>query len=460
MAYKLQEQLEAGTVLKTVKGKNSNGGETVTIDELLSDKGVQGDVYKVTWNGKNYALKWYNRAAEDVFGGDQYTTIKKLTSMSNPSEEFYIWPQVIVAESENPESGDLFGYVMKLIPDGFYEMQDYLRSDKDPQQKRFGTFHAMIRAGMNLVSAVQALHHTGLSYKDLNPGNLVLNPFSGDIKMVDCDNISADNAPCTVNGTRGYMAPEIVRSGFRQTPTIQTDMFSLAIVLFRLFYMDHPMEGRGWQKYPLITDAVEDELYSIHPVYNMSTKTDVNRPDDVWAPNVMARMALLPTILMEGFENTFVNGIDHVMGRTPENKWLQILSVARDQLVFLDPKGEQDRVVRFNNPQTIPQGCLRMTIGSRRHELALYPFQSLFKDVLTGSVNDYKERAGRVMVAQGRLCMQNTTDQVWNVYTPDAPGSGITQVPKDGWFFLVPGTQVQFNKEKQIVGVVDNPLAR
>lgn len=457
MAYKLGQQLQKGNVLKTVKGRNSYGGETVSIDCLLSDKGGQGDVYKATWNGKKYALKWYNRDPGDVLGGNQYRTIKTLISTPNPSEEFYIWPQVMVAEKENPASGDLFGYIMELIPDGFYEMQDYLRSDTDHNQKKFDTFHAMIRAGMNVVSAVQALHHTGLSYKDLNPGNLVINPLSGEIKMVDCDNISADNAPCTVNGTRGYMAPEIVRSGFRQTPNIQTDMFSLAIVLFRLFYMDHPMEGRVWANFPLITTAVEDELYSIHPVYNMSTKTDINRPDDVWAPNVMGRMALLPTILMEGFENTFVNGVDHVMGRTPENKWLQILSVARDQLVFLDPKGEQDRVVRFDNPKTIPQGCLRMTIGNRRHELALYPFQSLFKDVLTGNGKDYKERAGRVMVAQGKLCMQNNTDQVWDVYIP---GNGITQIPKDGWFFLVPGTQVQFNKEKQIIGVVDNPLAR
>ena len=459
MKYKLNEPLPEGTILKTIGTKNIHGGEIVIVDKLLDDRGGQSDIYQITWNEKTYALKWYNRSLEDAVGSNQYKAILAYSAL-NLDTEYYTFPLAIVSENENPESGALFGYIMNLIPDGFYEMHDYLLADGDPRQIKFKSFHAMIYAGMNIVSAVHQIHHIGCCCGNLGPGNVVINPSSGNIRMIDCEIIASTDIRYPLLGTRGYMAPEIVRSNFRQKPTIQTDLFSLAIILFRLFYIDHPMEGRMWDRYPLLTDAVEDELYSIHPVYNMSTKTDINRPNDIWAPNVMSRMTLLPDILREGFENTFVNGIDHVMGRTPENKWLQILSVARDQLVFLDPKGEQDRVVRFNNPKTIPQGCLRMTIGSGRHELALYPFQSLFKDVLTGSVKDYKERAGRVMVAQGRLCMQNITDQVWNVYTPGAPGSGITQVPKDGWFFLLPGTQVKFNKEKQIVGVVDNPLAR
>ena len=456
MKYKLNEPLPEGTILKTVGTKNTHGGEIVIVDKLLDDRGGQSDIYQITWNEKTYALKWYNRSLEDAVGSNQYKAILAYSAL-NLDTEYYTFPLAIVSENENPESGALFGYIMNLIPDGFYEMHDYLLADGDPRQIKFKSFHAMIYAGMNIVSAVHQIHHIGCCCGNLGPGNVVINPSSVNFRMIDCEIIASTDIRYPLLGTRGYMAPEIVRSNFRQKPTIQTDLFSLAIILFRLFYIDHPMEGRMWDRYPLLTDAVEDELYSIHPVYNMSTKTDINRPNDIWAPNVMSRMTLLPDILREGFENTFVNGIDHVMGRTPDRKWLQILSVARDQLVYLDPKGEQDRIVRFDSPRTIPKGCLRMTIGSRRHELALYPSQKLFKDVLTGNMKDYKECAGRVTVNQGRLCMQNNTDQVWKVHTP---GAEITPIPKDSWFFLMPGTQVQFDAERQIVGVVDDPLAQ
>ena len=426
------------------------------VDKLLSDRGGQSDIYQITWNKKTYALKWYNRALEYAVGSNQYKAILAYSAL-NLDNEYYTFPLAIVSENENPESGALFGYIMNLIPDGFYEMHDYLLADGDPRQIKFKSFHAMIYAGMNIVSAVHQIHHIGCCCGNLDTGNVVINPSSGDIRMIDCEIIASTDIRYPLLGTRGYMAPEIVRSNFRQKPTIQTDLFSLAIILFRLFYIDHPMEGRMWDQYPLLTDAVEDELYSIHPVYNMSTKTDINRPNDIWAPNVMSRMTLLPDILRGGFENTFVNGIDYVMERTSDRKWLQILSVARDQLVYLDSKGEQDRIVRFDSPRTIPKGCLRMTVGFKRHELALYPSQKLFKDVLNGNMKDYKECAGRVMVNQGRLCMQNNTDQVWKVHTP---GAEITPISKDGWFFLVPGTQVQFDAERQIVGVVDDPLAQ
>ncbi|HIR12942.1 MAG TPA: serine/threonine protein kinase [Candidatus Choladousia intestinavium] len=450
MALKLNEHISNNTKLYTL------GGEPVTILNLISEEGGQGDVYKVSWRGKEFALKWYNRYETDVVGENQYSTILKLTQRPNPEPRLFIWPQAIVTETGRAEKGDMFGYVMQLIPAEHYEMKHYLRSDGDPKQKKFDTFHAMIWAGMHIVTAVRALHLTGLSYKDLNPGNIAIHPVTGKAVMVDCDNISVDNDPCTVNGMRGYMAPEIVRSNFSVTPNIQTDQFSLAIILFRLFYMDHPMEGKLWEKFPMITEQVEDELYCRHPLYNMNSQDDRNRPTENYAPNVKKRMALLPKILMEGFEQTFVNGIDHITGRTPENRWLQILSSARDQLVFLDPKCKTDRVVRFDKKETIPRGCLKLTVSKRlNHEVALYPMQSLFKDVVSGDRKDYTVRIGRVSVLQGSLVMQNLSGGVWKVYSPI--DRKINPVQNEEWFKVMPETQIQFDEVHNIVGKVDDP---
>ena len=114
-----------------------------------------------------------------MVGENQYSTILKLTQRPNPEPRLFIWPQAIVTETGRAEKGNMFGYVMQLIPAEHYEMKHYLRSDGDPKQKKFDTFHAMIWAGMHIVTAVRALHLTGLSYKDLNPGNIAIHPVTG-----------------------------------------------------------------------------------------------------------------------------------------------------------------------------------------------------------------------------------------------------------------------------------------
>lgn len=449
MALKFKEEIPVGTKLRTLSG------EEVVVKKTISTAGGQGDVMLASWNGKEYALKWYNKDEQDVVGGSQYTTISKLTRMHNPDEFLFLWPEQIVTETGSAASGAMFGYVMKVLPDNFYDMQDFLRSTGDQKQQIFKSFHAMIWAAMYIVTAVRKLHLNGMSYKDLNAGNISINPETGRILMVDCDNISVDGDPCSINGTRGYMAPEIVRSNFVKTPTIQSDQFSLAIILYRLFYMDHPMEGKMWAQYPLITEKVEDLLYSIKPVYNMSKNDERNRPEGEYAKNVIQRMKMLPPILREGFEKTFVKGIESVSGRTPENEWLDILSVARDQLVFLNSNYAEDRVVLFNDKRTIPEGCLRLYFPRRNHEVAIYPLQSLFKDVISGNKNDYAERIGFVNMAQGRPVLMNMSNQVWEVFDPVS--KKITPYKTKEWFYVIPGMQILFDKENNIVGKIDDP---
>lgn len=448
--YQIGMVLPDGAVLKTLDG------ECVEKLKTISLSGGQGDVYLVRWNGRDYALKWYNRTKIDCVGSAQHKTIVRLTNSPNPDPKRFIWPMKIVTETGREEKGSLFGYLMDLIPDGYYELKEFLRSESDPKRQTFKSYHAMIWCGMHMITAIHALHLRGMSYKDLNPGNIAINPTTGHALMVDCDNISVDGEECTVSGMHGYMAPEIVRSGGRRMPDIQSDQYSEAIILFRMFYMDHPMEGRLWGKVDLHNDKVEDYFYSIKPIYCMARKDDSNRPDKVWAPNVISRMEMLPKVLQEGFETTFVNGIDHIMGRTTENAWLNYLTAARDQIVFLDREGKRDMCVRLDDPTRIPPHCLRLVVGKKRAELALYPMQSLFKNTLTGDHRDYEQRVGYCIAHNGQLAMQNLSGETWLVYDPVSRKK--LQVSHQQWFYLKPGMQILFSeKPNQIVGFVDDP---
>ena len=83
----------------------------------------------------------------------------------------------------------------------------------------------------------------GAKYQDISFGNLFFNPDNGDVLICDNDNVSFDNSkPGGVLGTPGFMAPEIVRGEKR--PSKDTDRYSLSVLLFYLFMVNHPLEGK------------------------------------------------------------------------------------------------------------------------------------------------------------------------------------------------------------------------
>lgn len=212
----------------------TSGNVPVKLNYLISDEGGQGDVYHVSFRGQDYAMKWYCKNADDVIGGLQYDTISKMCGEDKRPSEKFVWPLFLVTE-ENPCKGKRFGYLMELLPKNYYEMNDYLRMDGDTSAVRFKSYNAMMVAGMNIAYGMQKLHLKGFSYKDLNPKNFALNPESGDALIIDNDNVSVDGGLCTVKGMKGYMAPEIPRSKYKKSPTIETDYYSLATILYRLF---------------------------------------------------------------------------------------------------------------------------------------------------------------------------------------------------------------------------------
>ena len=98
---------------KGIKIVDKNG-VAITINSLISDSGGQGDVYRVTYKGHEYALKWYCKHSDDVIGGAQYETISKICGEDKRPSEKFIWPLTLVTE-ENPSNGKKFGYDIVLV---------------------------------------------------------------------------------------------------------------------------------------------------------------------------------------------------------------------------------------------------------------------------------------------------------------------------------------------------------
>ena len=214
-------ELTPNTIINLTNGKSCR-----VIEEL--GRGGQGIVYKVDYNGTHFALKWYIQKYKPAF----YANIENNIKNGAPNESF-LWPLAITS----PNQHGSFGYIMKLRPKEYEEIGTFMLA-----KTHFHSPNSLIEAALQICSAFQKLHIMGLSYQDMNDGNFFINPNTGDVLVCDNDNVAPNKVNMGIVGKSGYMAPEIVAK--ESMPDRYTDYFSLAVILFILFYLNRPFEGR------------------------------------------------------------------------------------------------------------------------------------------------------------------------------------------------------------------------
>ncbi len=199
----------------------------IKIGKLLG-AGAQGEVYQVLFDKQTLALKWY--FPKEV-SEKQKSLLNRLIEMGPPSDK-YLWP--IELAFSNQASG--FGFAMPLREPRFKSIVE-IYARRIPVN-----LWVLSTLCMNVVDAFSDLHSKGYCYKDIKSENVFFDPVSGDVCICDCDNITIDGEDHQgILGTLGYSAPEIDRG--ESSPTIRTDLHSLAVLIFKILHLHHPLEG-------------------------------------------------------------------------------------------------------------------------------------------------------------------------------------------------------------------------
>ena len=294
-------QLKAGTFL------TSESSTKYKVVSLLG-AGGQGEVYDVESSGKHYALKWYFK---HMATKEQKAILDNLVAKGSPDASF-LWPQDIIFKNY----GAPFGYIMPLRSENFKSIVDMMKRRAEP------SFYALCRAAYNLTSGYQKLHTMGYSYRDISFGNLFFDPDNGNVLICDNDNVAAnglDNS--SVYGTPRFMAPEIVVG--KAKPSRNTDLYSLAVLLFYMFMMGHPLEGRLEADIKCMDIHAMNKLYGTNPVFVFDPNNKTTRPVKGYQDNVLIYWDLYPQALRDLFTQSFTEGLTAPNKRVTEKKWME-----------------------------------------------------------------------------------------------------------------------------------------
>jgi serine/threonine protein kinase len=389
----------------------------VVVGKKLGEGG-QGAVHEVDYNGQKKALKWYSGkkiASPKKFYENLENNIKK----GKPTNAF-LWPEAITEKQ-----GEAFGYIMDLRLPEYKDFSKFLIG-----REGFAGITPMTNAALQITAGFRALHQKGYSYQDLNDGNFFIDPKNGNVLICDNDNVSEYGKNSGIAGKARYMAPEIVIG--KAKPGMQTDAFSLAVVLFMLWTNSHPLEGKA-ACVPCMDAKSEKKIYGENPVFVLDPKDDSNRPVQGIHKGVISRWGFLPDYLKDTFIKAFSKELmKDPQSRIIEQEWLRIFIRMRSEVYkcFCGEVYFADAVNPNPCPECKKKNAFPMYIKTQRYNVPVHQRTRLYACHTDKGSDDYETLNGEVSANGSDFMLKNVSKETWYVtdagaQTSVAPGAFV-----------------------------------
>ena len=289
--------------------------------------GTQGQVYQIERNNSKLALKWYKPNKATV---KQRKMIRELLRIGAPCPRF-LWPLDLAVADKI--SG--FGYIMELRAENYKSIAELVARRVEP------SFKVLCTIGYQLADSYRKLHSRGYCYRDINFNNIFFDPQTGDISICDNDNVGIDGvSEASVLGTQRFMAPEIVRG--EKKPSTNTDLFSLAVLLFYIFINNHPLHGKKESQIRCFDLPAMKKIYGQEPVFIFDPQDSSNRPHPQEHRNALLSWPLYPQFLKNLFIQSFTQGIYNPDQRVREGQWRKVMLRLKDAIFYCDRCGAEN----------------------------------------------------------------------------------------------------------------------
>lgn len=441
-----------------------SNGDTVQFRNKIIAAGGMKDVYASP--DKRYVVAFYR----DPLDAAAYQRLEMITNTYRQRifddeqgaywEQFFCWPTATVQHEGRT------GIVTPFYKDHFFFEHGSFNNDmlkirgKDKEGKWFaspnnqfrfldererGNWLNYLQLCLRLARAMRRLHAAGLAHSDLSYKNVLLAPTKGQICIIDVDGLVVpDRFPPEVVGTPDFIAPECVATSHlpktdpqRALPSILTDRHALAVMIYTLLLLRHPLRGRKVHA----EDPGEDErltmgekaLFIEHPSddSNRANPEDAKPTELPWRDPKSLPYTVTGPYLKTLFDRAFIEGLHDPRRRPTADEWEVALIKTVDLVQPCQNSSCQQQWFVFDNT-TAPRcpfcgtpyrGQLPVinlysrrgdTFRSDNHRLMVYSNQSLFAWHIDRTIvpnerlaDQYKSRVGYFVLHQQRWFLVN-----------------------------------------------------
>ncbi len=238
------------------------------------------------------------------------------------------WPVDLL---RSPNSGQQFvGFLMPRVS-GMRPLFNVYNPVTRRKETPLFNYEYLHRAGRNIAAAVRGLHRRGYVLGDINESNILIDPNSALVTLVDTDSFQVRDPDtgavyrCPV-GKPEYTPPELQGKNFRLVDRLpEHDLFGLAVLIFQLLMEGaHPYSGiyEGTGDPP----PYQERIAAGHFTY------DIGRPTPYRPMPYAPPYATLPPALQTLFARCFTEGHRDPRTRPDAAAWVVALKDAEEAL--------------------------------------------------------------------------------------------------------------------------------
>ncbi|MDR0318875.1 MAG: NINE protein [Nitrososphaerota archaeon] len=283
--------------------------------------GGEGDIFDIVGRSDEVA-KIYKPAKRTA---ERERKLSTMVQIKPHVVEQYSWPCDVLYEN-----GHFVGYIMPKIV-GKEKLRNIYVYDK----RKGKPWTLYLAIAKNLSSVVYNVHEIGQVIGDLNPENILVDPKTGLVTLVDTDSyhISEINGlvhRCGV-GMPEFVAPEIQGKHFPSAPlptfTKETDLFSLSVLIFSLL-----MNGA----HPFTCKTISGSSSKFQPVDNITRGTcayfNESSLYNIAIPRYAPALESLPYDLQVLFKRAFVTGHKNPKLRPTAEEYYNVLEILENNI--------------------------------------------------------------------------------------------------------------------------------
>jgi DNA-binding helix-hairpin-helix protein with protein kinase domain len=258
-------------------------------EDMAFAAGGQGELYYST--DKSSVIKLYhtnnprwNRRIEE----ERTVVLRKIinefnvTRNDSTARDLFAWPNAIV---KAPHFGVRMNNVNVKVKHKALTWWLGQKTFRRLESEIRGNWLDRTRVASSMARIAWKLHGSGLCHSDFSGDNFLANVHRQHVVLIDLDALVVPGvlAP-EILGTGDYMDPEIVigvdRKDNTARPSIYTDLHSLAVLIYQLLLMRHPLKGPKHHA----DNAERDDILALgeHALYIEDTDDQSNRPLDAF----------------------------------------------------------------------------------------------------------------------------------------------------------------------------------